>query len=334
MPVPHPENSTTVRAHGRARAVLVGAGVRAVGQLAPGVAARLAERLFTTPPPRRAPRPWEREALAAAEPLALRAGGGTLRGARLGEGPAVLLVHGWGGGGAQLAAFAGPLLAAGCTVVTFDLPAHGASAGRTTTLPEVADAVSEVARRTGARAAVAHSFGGAALALALGRGLALDAAVLVGAPRTPTGFLDAFCGALDLGAPLRARLLGRLERRTGSPLASLEVGRAVAGLRTPALVVHDRGDREVPFDDGVAIAAAWPGARLLATDGLGHRRVLRDRSVVDAAREFIVGRLPRCGCGRLAAAPAHGAPRCTTCLVEVHLAHRDERAPRSAAPTG
>lgn len=327
--MPQPENSTTVRSNHVARhaaqAALLRSGLRAVDGLSPALAGRLAERLFTTPR-RRAPRPWEEAAFAGGVPLRLRAGGGTLRGVRLGEGPAVLLVHGWSGGGTQLAAFAAPLRAAGCAVVAFDLPAHGDSSGRTTTLPEVSDVVAEVARRVGARAAVGHSLGGAAVALALQRGLALDAAVIVGAPAAAAGIFDAFCGALDLGAALQARLRGRLERRTGVSLSGLDLRAAVAGLRTPALVIHDRADREVPFEDGAAIAAAWPGARLLATGGLGHRRLLRDDAVVEAARAFVVERLRRCGCGRLAAGFAHGAPRCASCLLDLHLAHREERA--------
>jgi hypothetical protein len=55
----------------------------------------------------------------------------------------------------------------------------------------------------------------------------------------------------------------------------------------PMLVVHDRDDREVPFADGAAIAAVWPGARFLETSGLGHRRVLRDPAVVEAVVDFV-----------------------------------------------
>jgi hypothetical protein len=35
------------------------------------------------------------------------------------------------------------------------------------------------------------------------------------------------------------------------------------------------------------IAAAWPGARFMKTQGLGHGRILRDPAVVEAAVAFI-----------------------------------------------
>jgi pimeloyl-ACP methyl ester carboxylesterase len=53
------------------------------------------------------------------------------------------------------------------------------------------------------------------------------------------------------------------------------------------LLIHDRGDPDVPFRHAEEVAAAWPGARVLATDGLGHRAVLRDPTVVRSAVAFL-----------------------------------------------
>ena len=53
------------------------------------------------------------------------------------------------------------------------------------------------------------------------------------------------------------------------------------------LVFHDRDDLTVPYDDGAAIAAAWPGAELVTTSGLGHRDIVRDRGVVARAVAFL-----------------------------------------------
>jgi pimeloyl-ACP methyl ester carboxylesterase len=53
------------------------------------------------------------------------------------------------------------------------------------------------------------------------------------------------------------------------------------------LVVHDRDDREVPIEHGRRLAATWPLAELRETDGLGHRRILRDPNVVATAVAFV-----------------------------------------------
>jgi pimeloyl-ACP methyl ester carboxylesterase len=52
-------------------------------------------------------------------------------------------------------------------------------------------------------------------------------------------------------------------------------------------VIHDADDASVPCQQGEMIAAAWPGARFMLTQGLGHGRILRDPAVVKAAVAFI-----------------------------------------------
>ena len=58
-------------------------------------------------------------------------------------------------------------------------------------------------------------------------------------------------------------------------------------MRVPTLVVHDRGDRINRFADGQAYAHAIRGARLLATEGLGHRKILKDAQVLGNVAIFI-----------------------------------------------
>ena len=293
-----------------------------LGRLAPAAAGAVAERLFLTPPRHAAP-PGEREALAGAVPFDVRLGRTTLRAWRLGEGPAVLLAHGWGGRGGQLLSLGEPLREAGFSLVTFDAPAHGRSGGRLASVPVFADAIAAVAAQSGARAAVAHSMGGAALALAILRGLPVDAGVVVGTPRSPWPFFRAFGEALGLPPRVRDRARARLERRVGFAEDAFDLPRlAAAAPPVPLLVIHDRGDVEVPLADGEAIAAAWPGGRLLVTEGLGHRRILRDPAVARAAAAFVLEKAPRCACGRL----ARVAGACDGCQLSAELWDREARA--------
>src|SRR6476619_6407329 len=80
------------------------------------LSARWAERVFLTPP-RQARTRAERALLAGAR-------------YRRGHGPAILLVHGWGGHAARLSRFVEPLEAAGFSVIAFDAPAHARSSGK------------------------------------------------------------------------------------------------------------------------------------------------------------------------------------------------------------
>ena len=59
-------------------------------------------------------------------------------------------------------------------------------------------------------------------------------------------------------------------------------------VRAPALVVHRRDDRAMPFAQGRELAAGLPDARLVALDGDLHPPWLGDSdAVVDAVRAFL-----------------------------------------------
>ena len=256
----------------------------ALSRISPSAAGRLALRLFCTP--RRHHRPeWEHEI---AERGARIRVGPHLAARAFGGGPIVLLVHGWEGRGTQLGRFVDPLVRAGFRVIALDLPAHGESAGTRTDLIECTEALRKAGRDLGPLAAVvAHSFGGAITTLALERGLDAAAVVLVASPSSIHDVLRRFEELIALSASGGAAFRAAIERQTRVKVADVEIFERVAGLRVPALIVHDRGDREVPFHDAERLAARWPAATLVATDDLGHRRILKDDAVIRQAVEFV-----------------------------------------------
>jgi pimeloyl-ACP methyl ester carboxylesterase len=204
-----------------------------------------------------------------------------------GFGPAVLLAHGWSGTSGDMAAIADELRARGFRVVSFDMPAHGRSSGRRTTLPAMARAIRDVAAAIGPiTAVVGHSLGATAALLALRDGLTAERAVAIAPPREAPHFLAQLVNALGLPAERLQGAIRVVERQVG-PLVNLEGDRAARGLRIPGLVVHDVADRQVPFAHGEAIANAWRGSQLLAVQGLGHRRILENDDVIQRVAAFI-----------------------------------------------
>jgi pimeloyl-ACP methyl ester carboxylesterase len=187
--------------------------------------------------------------------------------------------------------FVPALIAAGYRAVAYDQPAHGLSEGRLTGLPDFADALAEVARHHGGvRAVIAHSLGGPAAAIALARGLALERVVLISPPSDLVGYSRRFARWFAIPERVRRAMQAAIEERFGVRWAELELARVAPRLRAEALVIHDRGDAMVPWRHGAAVAQHWPGARLLSTSGLGHRRILEDDAVARAAADFIAGR--------------------------------------------
>jgi pimeloyl-ACP methyl ester carboxylesterase len=138
---------------------------------------------------------------------------------------------------------------------------------------------------------VAHSAGSVVAAGAFQDGLEAEAAVFLAPAADLIG--PAVWLTESLGFPRRVRdaMCARLERRVGRPWSAFDVTALAARMTIPLLVVHDRDDAELPWQHGRAIADAWPGARLLTTGGLGHRRLLHDPDVIAATVAFVAARV-------------------------------------------
>jgi pimeloyl-ACP methyl ester carboxylesterase len=297
-----PKNSTVVRSKTSLR--FARAALQAAYLLHDDLGTHVAERLFTTP--RRHVRPdRERALLARARrfPITVQLRSPrwhdtttTVTAWRWGYSPTIaLLVHGWEGRGAQLGAFVDPLLAAGLSVVTFDAPAHGDSPGQRLYLTDMADAIADVVAAIGHRvhAIVAHSFGAAAVLLAHARhGIDAPRNVFLAPNAIIEDAVVRFARAIALDDTDRIALERLLADHTGVPLTALALDALAATRDAALLVVHDRADREVPFTHAERLAATWPNAQLHPTDGLGHRRILRDSNVIADIVAFASTNLP------------------------------------------
>ena len=264
---------------------------RVLNALSPRLASRLAVELFRTPRRHRRP-PREEEHLESSETTDLLLGVNTrIRVWSWGAGPLVLLAHGWEGRGSQMGAFVQPLVDAGFRVAAFDAPGHGESSGSRSSLPHFAWALRGVAGHFGqAHAVVAHSLGCAAAALAVRDGLPVRRLVFVAPPLDPLDYTRQFGAMFGLDDAVVDGLRRRIEERFLRDWSTYSLAATAPRMRVPLLVIHDRDDDETLWEGGARLAALWPGAQLVTTEGLGHRRVLRDVAVVERAARFTAER--------------------------------------------
>ena len=267
---------------------LIRGAMKVLSRTLPRMASKVAMDLFMTPRRYRTP-DRERVLLAEATPFEVKLGDATtIKAWTRGAGPLVLLVHGWEGRGSQMASFVQPLVAAGYQVVTFDAPGHGASDGNRSSLPHFTYAIRGVAAvTTEPHAIVAHSLGCAATTLALKDGLTAKRLVFLSPPLEPVDYTERFGEILDLDAEVIDGMRLRIEERFQRKLTDYALGLTAREMTAPLLIFHDRDDRETYWHEGHALAEAWPGARLVTTTGLGHRRILRDEAVIAEAARFI-----------------------------------------------
>jgi len=260
---------------------LMRAAIRTLSLLAPPLAVRAAARLFRYPI-----RP--RNESFSGQRFALRVRNHTVRGGVRGEGRLVILAHGWGGSESQFDALADSLLGRGFRVVTFSAIGHGASTGRFSSMVEFRDSLRAVASHFGEpHAIVGHSLGGAASALAVSEGLHTNRLVLIAPSGHPQRYLDLFLDWLEFPESLRGRVMQHFEKVLRFAWQRLDIEAFGPLVNARALIIHDRGDREVPWSEGADVARAIPGAELVSVETLGHRRILRDAQVIERVANFI-----------------------------------------------
>lgn len=206
-----------------------------------------------------------------------------------GFGLPVLLVHGWDGSPRDMQDIASALERDGARVIAMDLPAHGFSEGEKLTVEDARDAILAVAGKEGPFAAViAHSFGCPSTVLALEGGLKAGALVFFAPPLRQADQFRRLGGRFGLTDEEIEETLNRM-RAAGSSVDQMDLAAKGASRGEPLLVIHSDDDEMTPLAGSRELAAAWPDARLIEAEGLGHNLVMRDPALVAAATRFALG---------------------------------------------
>lgn len=237
-------------------------------------------------------KPQDREILAQGANSRIPFDGGELAVTTWGEhGPAVLLMHGWGGARAQMTGFVEPLLQAGYCVVAYDQPAHGESDGRMTNLLEIAPTMDLIRERAGNFAAIlAHSFGTLITSYALVNRNFPPPARLVyfGSFNRLLDSLPRFQAQAGLPDAIVEGLLNMFYENFDKDVLDAIVNETMTQkIDIPALMFHDKADNVTPIEDSRAVAKAWKHAQLIETEGLGHRGALQSSAIHKQILEFL-----------------------------------------------
>jgi pimeloyl-ACP methyl ester carboxylesterase len=204
---------------------------------------------------------------------------------RHGEGPAVLLVHGWQDDNSLWSPLISALAEIGVASVAFDLPGHGFSEGDSCAPFLASTAMQQVADQLGPiDAVVTHSFGGPVTGFALLNGFAPRRIALIAPPRGRNRRWFDFAEEQGISPNVvnRAREIYAAE-------AGLHAAFDLAEIASPieTLVLHSMDDDAVEWENGDAIAKQWPNSELVLCDGLGHRMIAQDRGVIERIVSFV-----------------------------------------------
>lgn len=203
--------------------------------------------------------------------------------------PFVLIGHGWSSFGLRFAAWVPRLRAMGYAVVSFDQPGHGLSEGAISSMPHFIHMLRIVGRHFGRPAAyIGHSLGAMSIAFAEESDWRPGRFVLLAPQATPVNGVWRAFRMLRVSPRVFPHFENWLRDLTGTKrFDDFNAEHKVPHIDRPALVIHDRLDRETPWEEGSRYASLWPGARFMTTEGLGHNRMVDHASVIDASLDFV-----------------------------------------------
>jgi len=276
---------------------VLGKAINVLALLSPKLAGNIAVRLFIRP--RRIPvRPLAQEYLDRAEQL--RVSMHNLVGYRwLAKGKTkyrVLLIHGWESHAGRWVPLVQQLRKKGAEVIAFDGPAAGKSGGKETPFNHYIDCIQQVEREYGRfDAVVGHSLGGG-VAVQLCHRLSQNdrpkKAVIMAAFDESNHVFDRYHKMLLLSDGVRKafdrHIIEMVNRDTDQPLTIQDFSNSASAKtldHVEALVVHSIDDAVSPYQEGLAILEAWPGAKLASFKTEGHR--LQGKEVLKAIVSFL-----------------------------------------------
>lgn len=200
----------------------------------------------------------------------------------LGDGPVVLLVHGWNGRALQMHAFIGPLIEKGFKVVAFDHKGHGESTSQYSSFLEMVEGTRLVMAHYAQDMAgvVAHSIGCNAVLKACEDAPQPLSMSLVAPVDDFLSWLERVRLRIGINARLFQHVIGLIEADTGLKLVEQCKLDETNITRHRLQLVHDKFDRINKIEASYKLQERFPGTALLETEALGHARILANPEVV------------------------------------------------------
>ena len=133
----------------------------------------------------------------------------------------------------------------------------------------------------------------AAMLLAMSEGIEINRTVLISPGVSGDTFFTGFAKIVGLPAratdELRKNIMEQFKSYDWSIFSPRSLGKVLGAQSDAALVIHDAGDTEVPLAESAELVDCTGNARLLTTNGAGHRRILRNPEVIEEVVSFIDG---------------------------------------------
>ncbi|MBC2839683.1 alpha/beta fold hydrolase [Robiginitalea sp. SC105] len=202
-----------------------------------------------------------------------------------GNGPRVLLLHGWESNAFRWRNLIAFLREAGFDIMAFDAPAHGDSSGDYFYVPVYTECVEYLVQHYQPEVVVGHSVGGTT---ALYHNYKypnefVEKIVTIGSPSELHEIMQSYQSLLGFNNRVLAALDEQVREKFGFGIREFSTSEFVRDNQKAGLLLHDKHDRIAPFEASRRVHEAWEGSELVPTEGLGHsmHQEMVNRRIVD-----------------------------------------------------
>jgi pimeloyl-ACP methyl ester carboxylesterase len=207
---------------------------------------------------------------------------------QFGKGNKVLLSHGWGGNGMSFHKFISPLVNSGFQPIAIDFPAHGSSSGIETSMFDFINTIDLICKKLGPfHAIIGHSVGGLATLNYLSKNHTINKAILISSPASIDTILSYYKRLFSLSDKVTEGIKLDISRRFHIQFSEISIHKLHLSIKTPTMIFHDKYDFQIPYTDGKLIAQKMQNTQFVLTKGLGHYRIIKDRSVISESLHFL-----------------------------------------------
>jgi pimeloyl-ACP methyl ester carboxylesterase len=192
----------------------------------------------------------------------------------------ILCLHGWQSSSFRWKKYVEALDKKEYTVICLDAPAHGKSEGRLFNVPMYSRLIQQFLDQNEISIILSHSLGAFSTMYLLSEKpkLSPKKIIALGTPNHADFFIDEFIRVLGLSSVIRKNLVDYFSNYSGMKTTDFDSKIFAKNQKSSGLIIHDKSDKEAPFNYAKDMARLWSKSIFVETDGLGHK--LRDDFVV------------------------------------------------------
>jgi pimeloyl-ACP methyl ester carboxylesterase len=184
----------------------------------------------------------------------------------------VLLAHGWESNSNRWRYEIEKLQTEGYTIIALDGPAHGSSGSATFNAILYSEFINVVSQTFKPTFFIGHSVGAMAVIIFFQKQIYNDAKkiALLGAPSGFKGIMKRYKQMMGYSRKVSIGIDKYIELKFGHPPHYFSTADFAKAIDTKGLIIHDKKDPIIPYQDALDIDAQFKNAQLISTEGLGH----------------------------------------------------------------